>query len=179
VGARKNGFYPVMLLTLIVFISIVALTLTNVVTKDKIELAKKDEIAEMLITLFPKMERFTYDEKSDLYIPLAEQQPLGYAFMAEKSGYGGAISILVGLEPDTTLRGIRIISQQETPGLGSRIAESFFLQQFPGLAVDNVELTRKGGEVDAITGATISSSAVVEGVRKAILDKLNQLRRET
>jgi len=179
VEVRKNGFYPVIFLTLIVFISIAALTVTNAVTKDKIELAKKDEIAEMLSTLFPEMEGFTYDEKGDLYTPLAKQQPLGHAFMAEISGYSGAISILVGLEPDTTLRGIRIISQQETPGLGARIAESFFLQHFPGLAVDDIELTRKGGKVDAITGATISSSAVVEGVRKAILDKLNRLRRET
>jgi len=178
VRARKNGFYPVIFLTLIVFISVVALTLTDLITKDKIELAKKDEIADMLITLFPEMEGFTYDEKSDLYTPLAKQQPLGHAFMAETSGYAGAILILVGLEPDTTLRGIRIISQQETPGLGAQITESFFLQQFPGLTVDDVELTTKGGKVDAITGATISSSAVVEGVRKAILKKLDQLRRE-
>ena len=179
VGARTNGFFPVIFLTLIVFISVVALTLTDAITKDKIELAKKDEIARMLITLFPKMEDFTYDEQNGLYIPLAEQQPLGCAFMAEQSGYSGVISILVGLEPDTTLRGIRIIFQQETPGLGAKIVESFFLQQFPGLAVDDIELTKKGGKVDAITGATTSSSAVVEGVRKAILDKLNQLGRET
>jgi len=178
-GARTNGFSPVIFLTLIVFISVVALTLTDAITKDKIELAKEDEIARMLITLFPKMDGFTYDEQNDLYIPLAEQQPLGRAFMAEQSGYSGVISILVGLEPDTTLRGIRIIFQQETPGLGAKIVESFFLQQFPGLAVDDIELTKKGGKVDAITGATTSSSAVVEGVRKAILDKLNQLGRET
>ena len=179
VGARTNGFFSVIFLTLIVFISVAALTLTDAITKDKIELAKEDEIARMLITLFPKMDGFTYDEQNDLYIPLAEQQPLGRAFMAEQSGYSGVISILVGLEPDTTLRGIRIIFQQETPGLGAKIVESFFLQQFPGLAVDDIELTKKGGKVDAITGATTSSSAVVEGVRKAILDKLNQLGRET
>jgi len=179
VGARTNGFFPVIFLTLIVFISVAALTLTDLITKDKIELAKEDEIARMLITLFPKMDGFTYDEQNDLYIPLAEQQPLGRAFMAEQSGYSGVISILVGLEPDTTLRGIRIIFQQETPGLGAKIVESFFLQQFPGLAVGDIELTKKGGKVDAITGATTSSSAVVEGVRKAILDKLNQLGRET
>ena len=179
VGTRTNGFFPVIFLTLIVFISVAALTLTDAITKDKIELAKEDEIARMLITLFPEMDGFTYDEQNDLYIPLAEQQPLGRAFMAEQSGYSGVISILVGLEPDTTLRGIRIIFQQETPGLGAKIVESFFLQQFPGLAVDDIELTKKGGKVDAITGATTSSSAVVEGVRKAILDKLNQLGRET
>ncbi len=179
VGARTNGFFPVVFLTLIVFISVAALTLTDAITKERIQLAKEAEIARMLITLFPKMDGFTYDEQNDLYIPLAEQQPLGRAFMAEQSGYSGAISILVGLEPDTTLRGIRIIFQQETPGLGAKIVESFFLQQFSGLAVDDIELREKGGKIDAITSATISSSAVVEGVREAILDKLNQLGRET
>jgi hypothetical protein len=99
VGTRTNGFFPVIFLTLIVFISVAALTLTDAITKDKIELAKEDEIARMLITLFPQMDGFTYDEQNDLYIPLAEQQPLGRAFMAEQSGYSGVISILVGLEP--------------------------------------------------------------------------------
>jgi electron transport complex protein RnfG len=178
VGKRKSDFFPVIFLTLIVVISVVALTLTNGITKEKIALAKKEAISETLATLFPEMEDFTYDETDRIYTPIANGEPLGHAFMATATGYGGAIDILIGLEPDTTLRGIKIISQQETPGLGAKIVEGSFLSQFKGLSVDEVALSRDGGKVDAITGATISSSAVVEGVKEAILKKLETSNKE-
>ena len=175
---KKSDFFPVVFLTLIVVISVVALTLTDGITKDKIALAKKEAIAETLATLFPKMDDFTVDEESDLYTPLANGKSLGYAFMATATGYGGAIDILIGLKPDATLCGIKIISQQETPGLGAKIVESSFLAQFKGLSVDEVDLSADGGKVDAITGATISSAAVVKGVKEEILKKLETLNTE-
>lgn len=170
---KKSEFFPVVFLTLIVLISVVALVLTNAITKDKIAAAKRAAIKEMLGTLFPKMDDYAYDEVTKLYTPLANGEPLGRAFMAYAKGYGGTIDILIGLEPDASIRGIRIIAQQETPGLGSKIMNKSFLDQFQGLAVDDVKLTRNGGKVDAITSATISSSAVIKGVREAILDRLS------
>jgi len=175
---KKSDFFPVVFLTLIVIISVVALTLTDGITKDKIALAKKEAIAETLATLFPEMNDFTIDEESGLYTPLADGEKLGHAFMATATGYGGAIDILIGLKPDATLRGIKIISQQETPGLGAKIVEGSFLAQFKGLSVDEVDLSADGGKVDAITGATISSAAVVKGVKEEILKKLETLNTE-
>jgi len=175
---KKNDFFPVIFLTLIVVVSVVALTLTNGITKDKIAIAKKEAISEMLATLFPEMEDFTLDEESGLYTPLTEGESLGHAFMATATGYGGTIDILIGLEPDATLRGIKIISQQETPGLGAKIIEGSFLSQFKGLSVNEVALSRDGGKIDAITGATTSSSAVVNAVKEAILKKLETLNKE-
>ena len=178
VTRKANGFFPVIFLTLIVFISVIALTLTDVVTKEKIEIAKKEAITEMLGTLFSEMEDFTYDEASELYTPLAGGESLGHAFMAKGIGYGGAIDILIGLDPDATLRGIKIIFQQETPGLGAKITEPFFLDQFHGLSLDQVALIQNGGRIDAITSATLSSSAVVKAVKEAILDKVETLNAE-
>jgi len=175
---KKNDFFPVIFLTLIVVVSVVALTLINGITKDKIAIAKKEAISETLATLFPEMEDFTLDEESGLYTPLIEEESLGHAFMATATGYGGTIDILIGLEPDATLRGIKIISQQETPGLGAKIIEGSFLSQFKGLSVNEVALSRDGGKIDAITGATISSSAVVKGVKETILKKLETLNKE-
>lgn len=175
---KKNDFFPVIFLTLIVVVSVVALTLTNGITKDKIAIAKKEAISEMLATLFPEMEDFTLDEESGLYTPLTGGESLGHAFMATATGYGGTIDILIGLEPDATLRGIKIISQQETPGLGAKITEPFFLDQFQGLSAEQVVLAHNGGKIDAITGATTSSSAVVNAVKEAILKKLETLNKE-
>jgi len=110
-----------------------------------------------------------------MYTILADKTTIGYAFTAEGRGYGGPIDILIGLKPDNkTLQGIRIISQQETPGLGAKIVEASFLDQFSGVSVDQVKLARNGGKIDAITGATISSTAVVKGVRNAIEQRLGK-----
>ncbi|MEA3239112.1 MAG: RnfABCDGE type electron transport complex subunit G [Candidatus Bipolaricaulota bacterium] len=177
--SKKREFWPVIFLTLVVLISIVALTLTNGITKDKIAQAKQDAITEMLATLFPNMESFTYDEDGGLYTVLAAGEPIGHAFMAQGRGYGGKIDILIGLKPDDkSLQGIKIITQQETPGLGAKIINASFLDQFKGVDLDEVDLSRNGGKIDAITGATISSTAVVNGVKQAITEELgNQHKR--
>jgi len=171
--SKKREFWPVIFLTLVVVISIVALTLANGITKDKIVQAKQDAVAEMLATLFPNMESFTYDENGGLYTVLSGGEPIGHAFMAQGRGYGGTIDILIGLKPDNkSLQGIKIITQQETPGLGAKIINTSFLDQFNGVGVNEVELSRDGGKIDAITGATISSTAVVNGVKQAIIKEL-------
>jgi len=172
---RKSEAYPVLFLTFVVLVAVVVLTLTNSITRDKIALAKKQAVAEMLSALFPNMDSFTYDDKTGMYTILADKTTIGYAFTAEGRGYGGPIDILIGLKPDNkTLQGIRIISQQETPGLGAKIVEASFLDQFNGVSVDQVKLARNGGKIDAITGATISSTAVVKGVRNAIEQRLGK-----
>ncbi len=164
-----KGFWPVIFLTLVVMVSIIALTLTDGITSNKIAQAKQDEVKEMLSTLFPDMQSFSYDETSNMYTAMADGEPIGQAFMTEGHGYGGTIDILVGMKPEgKLLQGIKIISQQETPGLGAKISNAGFLDQFSGITADEVALTRNGGKIDAITGATISSTAVVNAVRETV-----------
>ena len=165
----RGGVYPVVFLTVVVLASVAALTLIDGITRDRIIEAQKDEVQEMLATLFPEMDAYEFDEASGIYTILAGGA-IGHAVMARATGYGGPIDILVGLEPSNRLRGIRVISQQETPGLGAKIVEASFLDQFAGLALEELTLSSVGGEVDAITGATISTSAVIEGVRQGILE---------
>ena len=93
---------------------------------------------------------------------------LGYAFLAEGNGYQGPIKIMAGLKPDLeTLWGVEILESQETPGLGQEITTDKFRAQFKGLGaasgivyVKNVKPSKRN-EIQAITGATVSSSAVV------------------
>jgi electron transport complex protein RnfG len=119
-----------------------------------------------------------YDFQNEIYIIYSDGEQIGYAFLAVGKGYGGDINILVGLNDDTTLKGITIVSQEETPGLGTRITEPSFTDQFAGLDVNQVALSRDGGRIDAITGSTISSSAVVEAVRETALEKIKQIEEE-
>jgi len=165
---RQGGAYPILFLTAVVLASVVALTLIDGITRERIAEAQKAEVQEMLAALFPEMENYDFDEASGVYTILATD-PIGSALMSRATGYGGAIDILLGLEPDRSLRGIRVISQSETPGLGAKIVNDSFLDQFVGLSLDELALSSAGGAVDVITGATISTRAVIEGVRQGIL----------
>lgn len=104
---------------------------------------------------------------------------LGYALPWEGNGFQGKIRIMIGLTTDvSTITAIEILEQVETPGLGTKIAEDPFRGQFEGLPADPQVDWVKGApptsdnEVQTITGATISSKAIVEIVN----DGLKRLR---
>ena len=85
-------------------------------------------------------------------------------------GYGGPIRMMVGVAPSGELLGLAILQQSETPGLGTRIEEEGFRAQFLGKGLTAVrwKVTKDGGDFDQISGATISSRAVVEGLSAGI-----------
>lgn len=88
------------------------------------------------------------------------------------SGFGGAITMMVGILQDGTVSGISIVSHTETAGLGSvaaagNAAGEAFRGQFVGLSGD-LKVDKDGGQIDSITSATITSRAVTEGVNAAL-----------
>ena len=88
---------------------------------------------------------------------------IGWGVQVAPRGYGGAIQMVVGLERDGKVAGVSIISMQETPGLGTRVGEEVFLEQFTGWTSATIEDDARG--LDAVSGATKSSN----GVRKGLL----------
>ncbi len=102
---------------------------------------------------------------SDFYLIKHFENLLGVAFEVKVSGYGGDINIVMGVLPDGSVSGIKIIQHSETPGLGSLITRDSFAKQFEKKSLGaDLKFTSDGGEVDAITGATISSQAVLTAV---------------
>jgi electron transport complex protein RnfG len=90
---------------------------------------------------------------------------VAFEVVAEK-GYGGPIVLMVGVAPDGTVFRLEVLAQNETPGLGNRIEEPDFRQQFAGksLAAARWQVKKDGGDFDQLSGATISSRAVVEAL---------------
>ena len=88
---------------------------------------------------------------------------LGYCIEVAPSGFGGEISMMVGFEADRRIKGVSIVSLNETPGLGAKVKDSGYLSQYIG---KEGALVLKQ-DVDAIAGATISSRAVLDGVNRA------------
>ena len=165
--------FPIISVTVVVFIAVALLGLTDTVVRDKIEWQKEQKIQRMLYEIFPSMTEHTLE--NDVYMIYSDEAEIGFAFLAMGKGYGGNIDILVGLENETTVKGITIVSHLESPGLGARITESVFTDQFTGLNIDDVVLKRDGGQIDAITGASISSESVVDAIRATVIEKLKSL----
>jgi len=84
----------------------------------------------------------------------------GVVFKASGKGYGGQVDTMVGMTPEGVLTAIKVIAHTETPGLGSRIAQQDFIGRFSGKPLGSI------GSVEAISGATISSRAVIDSVEK-------------
>ena len=164
---------PIAFITLVVLISVTLLAFTQSFTSKQLAAQEHQQVVEKLGAMFPDMS--DYDFIDGLYILYASQTKIGYAFMATGNGYGGDISILVALDDAEAVKGIVILSQQETPGIGARITGDEFTGQFAGMDIDDINLRQNGGQIDGITGATISSTAVVNAVREAALEKIKQI----
>ncbi|MCH5328299.1 MAG: RnfABCDGE type electron transport complex subunit G [Coprobacter sp.] len=90
-----------------------------------------------------------------------------------RKGFGGEISVMVGFDADSTIRNYRVLKHAETPGLGSKMEEWFRSdknrQSILGLHPDkeNLNVSKDGGQIDAITAATISSRAFLDAIQNA------------
>lgn len=112
---------------------------------------------------------FTLADGSTVNVfPCVRQGALsGVAVECFGSGYGGDLGVVVGFNiREDTLAGIGITTMKETAGVGTRVKEPSFLKQFPGKSLP-VSLRSQGGEIDAISGATISSNGVIGAVGRA------------
>ena len=104
------------------------------------------------------------------YADDAKTQPqlAGYAVPGlSKKGYGGAIQLMVGLNPDRTVVTYQVLAAGETPGLGSNLSTPAFIARFKDQPAANVKVTKDGGKIEALTSATITSRAVCDAVANA------------
>lgn len=169
----SNKAYPIIFLAVIVTVAVVLLIAVNSVTSSIVESRKTEEVRNTLESIFADIDR--YEIEDEIYIIYQDNTSIGYAFIASGSGYGGDIEILVGLDNNFSIIGISILAQTETPGLGNRITESSFTDQFKGLSVSDIALASEGGKIDAITGASISSRAVVDAIKDKMIEILDNL----
>ena len=84
-------------------------------------------------------------------------------------GFGGKMEIMVGFTLDGSIHHDELVFGEETPGLGTKVADEAFAGQFKGLNPDKIDFRVKkdGGDIDAVTAATISSRAVIDAIQRA------------
>ena len=164
------------MLFVITAITSLLLGLVNGITIDEITRRNKEKTELAMIEVMPGTDDFVKVEKTFLnsLVTAAYESSKGYVFQVSPSGFGGAIDMVVGVSLDGAITGVSIVKMVETSGLGANAAAEDFRAQYQG-ATSQVQVTKDGGTIDALTGATVTSRAVTDGVNAAI-DAFAELR---
>lgn len=180
--AKKKSSLVNMLIALFVITLVSGAILGKIymLTKEPIENAKKaktENAVKEVLPAFSSLKEHSVeatDLKKGDYIVFREAynedgQLVGTAIETiTDKGFGGRVKLMVGLLPDMTINKISVLSQAETPGLGAKMT-GIFKDQFDGKKVNGeMKVKKDGGDVDAITAATISSRAFCDAVNRAI-----------
>ncbi len=172
----------VLVLTLIAAGAGLILSLVEAVTREPIAEQRRLEMLKALQAVLPPIDNSPDTDTASLvvgknkkgkdiertfYRGRMKSELAGVAFkVVAPDGYSGNIEIMVGIDPQGVVSGIEILAHAETPGLGNKIEDDWFKQQFAGKGLDGTDwrVKKDGGEFDEITGATISPRAVVKAV---------------
>ena len=181
--AKKESTFVNMVLSLVV-ISLAAgfsLGFINDITKGpkaKAKLEHKIKALKLVLPAFTNnpvadMQLVKSDMAKDsveIYPAYSESELVGTAVIgSSEKGYSGLVKLMAGFKKDGTIQNIVVLEQKETPGLGTKMKEERFIRQYRDKHPETFDLTVKkdGGEVDALTGATISTRAFSEAVLMA------------
>lgn len=167
-----KGMGTIARFTLIIMVATSALAITHEVTE--IHIAAVNELEPIFSELMPEAVQFmpVLDRDNEVIYYEAFDDGgmlIGYAFVSVKDGYVGPIKVAGAIDLNYRVVAITIIRHTETPGLGDRITTPQFLDQFHGVSVKELYLSPHG-EIDAITGATISSQTVVDTIREKTME---------
>jgi len=166
----------------------VGLAFVNQATEKQIKINADIQLAESLRELFPTADSFDAIITSELEwnnvdiklgearVVKAAAESVGIAVMASGPSYGGPATILVGIDIDGKVAGVKILDLKDTPGLGANAAsvnyfvdkakQTTFPDQFKGRAIDDgLKVKQDGGEIDTITASTITSRAITKIIK--------------
>lgn len=189
---KNSTIMPVLILFIIGLITTSLLTLTHELTKEARAAQEVARINESRQLLYPQADEFLpinitdWQEEcpqiGEIYLVLDSQgNIMGTLFISSCRGYGGDVPVMLAVDTDIKIKGLQVMDNEETPGLGKKIEESYFLDQFIGRGLDKELLVRQDApdeqRIDAISGATISSRAVAEAIN-AVADVYPRLEQE-
>jgi len=148
-----------------------------VLTKDPIEKAAAEKQNRAIAQVLPHFSDLEYNADGHYYKATDGDAVVGYAIESSTVGFGGALSLMVGITPDGVVYNSSVLSHSETPGLGAKCTtDGRFMDQWRGFnpSVKKLSVTKDGGDVDAITASTITSRAYTQAIANA-LDTFNAI----
>ena len=184
----KPILIPTIVMIAICIVVTGALAGTNLITKDTIKQIEKKQQEDSMKEI---LEAQTYEEKTvsvkfedeteecTYYVAKDGNTEKGYIYIVTEKGYGGDVKVMTALNFEGGIKAVKVLDvSNETPGLGQNTGNPTWYEQFGGLKSDKEITVKKNGadaennEINAVTGATISSTAVTKAVNKALeIDK--------
>ncbi len=168
----KGILIPSISLFLICLAVALLLSFTNELTKEPISKVEEEKKQTAMLSVCPGAVSFEEVKgiDSQAYVGVDDKGNVcAYAIPVTVKGYGGDMGIMVGISVKDEVTGVEILSHGETPGLGANCTNESFTDMYKRPLSEGEFLTDKdGGDIDAITGATITSRAVTDGVNQAV-----------
>ncbi len=161
----KEIVSPIAVLTCICLVVTAMLAYINLVTSPIIKAADEKAAAEARAEVLSEADSFTLMDVKNLPEEVTEvykaSNGAGYVFMLSVKGYGGDMKLICGIKSDGSIEKSKTLSHSETSGLGSKTADEPYRSQYVGKTADTLD------KVDAISGATISSTAYKKAIQSA------------
>jgi electron transport complex protein RnfG len=184
---RQRTMHHAMLLGGMAAITSALLAIGNKQTYPDIELRHMEDMKRSISQVIPPdlhtndllkdvLHFKTHGETKDIYLAKSDGKVKAVAFRTTTQGYGGAIDLIIGIKRNGDITGTRILSHNETPGLGDKIEakKDHWIFAFTGLSLKNPgesqwKVKKDGGYFDQFTGATITPRAVVKAVKTSLV----------
>lgn len=181
----RDMFKPTLVLFVICLVVGTAMAFTNMATAGVIKQRIIEDSESSRKIVLPDAEKFIklqvekikstgkndYSSVKEAYAAKKGGKTIGYVFLANPKGYGGEVNVMIGIDEKGTVSGIQIGDNKETPGLGSKANDPEFRGQYLNKKFSIINVVKrkvqKDDEVEAISGATITSKAVSKGVEQA------------
>lgn len=175
---KSTLFNMVAVLFTITLIASAGVGAVNMITEEPIAAAKAQATTEAVANVLPAFENNEVQEQEidgmsiKVYTAMNASGVVGYAVESmTKNGFGGAIRMMVGFLPDGKIYNVNVLEQAETPGLGTKMCDegNALISSIKDKDADEIKFSVKkdGGELDALTAATISSRAYYDAVARA------------
>ncbi len=171
---NKEITFPTVVMICICIVITAALAGTNLLTKNKIKKIQQKQQNDSMKELI-EAEKYKEISEKDFTYYIAEKggKTVGYIFVTSEKGYGGDDKVMTAVNPNGTVKAVKVLDvSNETPGLGQKTGDKDFYSQYSGLksgiTVVKNGASKKDNNINAVTGATISSNAVTKAVNEAL-----------
>lgn len=172
---KKNIIIPTLVLFLICLVSTGLLAFANNLTEPIIDKLEKQTEIESRKAVLADAAEFKDEKAGDIAYAVGYDKdgaPVGLIFTTTEKSYGGDVKIMTGVDMEGKVKGVEILSIEDTAGLGMNAQKESFRSQFIGLVkgivVQKNSSNHDNNEITALTGATITSKAVTAAVNQAL-----------
>ncbi|MHB2149301.1 RnfABCDGE type electron transport complex subunit G [Calditrichota bacterium LG25] len=180
---QESGFKIISVLVLIAFFAAALLAYVNKITREPIARNMKEETRHAVRIVLKSLGNLKYPDDplaknlssfQAKYFPARDStgNVIGYAVIVKApNGFSGDFEMMIGIDSTGKVLDTYVLNHKETPGLGDNMKKEDFRKQFRGRTLDNTKwaVKKDGGDIDALTAATITSRAFTSGVKRALM----------